>query len=84
MVDRRMVDRQATSKTPTQELLQKIIWETRVSRVHTPCTLSICRFLHRVMLTISASPVEGMVNGHGFDGPQIDATCDVRGSCLMI
>ena len=60
-----------------------------LSRAHTPCALSICRFLHRaidkpVMLTISTSPVVGMVDGHGYDGRQKDAVCDVLGPCLTI
>ena len=41
-----------------------------LSRAHTPRALSICRFLHRdrpVMLTISTSPVVGMVDGRGYD-----------------
>ena len=37
-----------------------------------------------VMLTISTSPVVGMVDGHGYDGRQKDAICDVRGPCLTI
>ena len=55
-----------------------------LSRAHTPCALSICRFLHRdrpIMLTISTSTVVGMVDGCGYDGRQRDAICDVRGPC---
>ena len=36
------------------------------------------------MLTISTSPVVGMVDGHGYDGRQKDAICDIRGPCLTI
>ena len=57
------------------------------SRAHTPRALSIFRFLHRdrpVMLTISTSPVVGMVDGRGYDGRQKDAICDIRGPCLTI
>ena len=36
------------------------------------------------MLTISTSPVVGMVDGRGYDGRQKDAICDVRGPCLTI
>ena len=56
-----------------------------LSRAHTPRALSICRFLHRdrpVMLTISTSPVVGMVDGRGYDGRQKDTICDIRGPCL--
>ena len=43
---------------------QFVSWiKSRAYKVHTPCALSICRFLHRcrpVMLTISTSPVVHM------------------------
>ena len=61
--------------------------ELELSRAHTPCTLNICRFLHRdrpVMLMISTSPVVVMVDGRGYDSGQNDAICDVRGPCLTI
>ena len=31
------------------------------------------------MLTISTSPVVGMVDGRGYDGRRKDAICDIRG-----
>ena len=61
--------------------------ELELSRAHTPHALSICRSLHGdrpVMLTISTSPVVGIVDGRGYDGRQKDAICDVRGPCLTI
>ena len=36
------------------------------------------------MLTISTSPVMGMVNGCGYDSRQKDTICDVYGLCLTI
>ena len=48
-----------------------IHYKLELSRAHTPRALSSCRFLHRdrpVMLTISTSPVVGMVDGRGYDG----------------
>ena len=36
------------------------------------------------MLTISTSPVVGMVDGRGYDGRQKDTICDIRGPCLTI
>ena len=51
-------------------LVTRALRTLELSRAHTPYALSICRFLHRdrpVMLTISTSPVVGMVDGRGYD-----------------
>ena len=66
-------NKRRTSQTQISEK-NKQRRKLELSRAHTPRALSgICRFLHRdrpVMLTISASPVVGMVDGRGYDGRQ--------------
>ena len=85
--NKEQVLRATSCESKHQVSLKEVSIKLELSRAHTPHVLSICRFLHRdrpAMLTISTSPVVGMLDGRGYDGRQKDAICDISGPCLTI